>query len=69
MSQVNWSDYDVSGAGAEAAHLQREGAVTRLGRVVEETIVSYQAMGWTAASVLALAAAVALKNSGPVRLT
>ncbi len=57
LSVVNWDDYDLSGNGAEGLKSQRP----KLGRVVEETWVSYTTMGFTAASVLAVAAGVALK--------
>lgn len=60
LSKVDWADFDVSGTGAEQLN---EGAITKIGRVVEETVVSYKAMGLTLASVAAVGAAVALRGS------
>ena len=57
---MDWADYDVAGTGAEKLN---EGAVTKIGRVVEETVVSYRTMALTAASVAAVGAAVALRGS------
>jgi hypothetical protein len=65
LSEVDWSDYDVSGNGAEGLG---EGKTTRIGRVVEETMVSYRTMGLTAVSLLAVAGGLALRNSGRLRL-
>lgn len=65
LSKVDWSDYDLSGNGAEGLG---EGMTTKIGRVVEETTVSYRTMGITVASMLAVAGAVALRNSGRLRL-
>lgn len=48
--------------------LQGEGYVTKLGRVVEESLVSYQTMGLTALSVAAVGAAVALRGRIPLRV-
>lgn len=64
LSKVNWADYKVSGTGAEQLN---DGAVTKLGRVVEETLVSYKTMALTAASVAAVGAAVALRGSRLLR--
>lgn len=64
LSKVDWSDFDVSGSGADRLG---EGAVTRIGRVVEESLVSYQTMGLTALGIAAAGAAVALRN-GAIRL-
>ncbi|KAK5102411.1 hypothetical protein LTR70_000197 [Exophiala xenobiotica] len=66
LSKVNWNDFDVSGMGAE--RLQGEGVVTKLGRVVEETLVSYQTMGLTALSIAAVGVAVALRGGAGLRL-
>lgn len=66
LSKVEWSDYDVSGLGAE--RLQQEGTVTKIGRVVEESVVSYQTMALTAASVLAVGAVFTLRNAGRLRI-
>jgi hypothetical protein len=63
LSTVNWADYDLSGKAAEALKDQR----SNIGRVVEETWVSYTTMGLTAASVLAVAAGLALKVPGRLR--
>ena len=65
-SKVDWSDYNLSGTGAE--RLQGNGAVTKLGRVVEETLISYKTMGMAALSMAAVAGAVALGRSGRIRL-
>jgi len=65
VSKVDWSDYNVSGNGAEGLG---EGKTTKIGRVVEETRVSYRTMGLTALSVLAVAGGIALRNSGRLRL-
>jgi len=66
LSEVNWNDYDVSGKGAES--LKGEHVVSKLGRVVEESVVSYQTMGLTALSLVAVGAAVALRNGASLRL-
>jgi len=66
LSKVNWNDFDVSGMGAE--RLQSEGVVTKIGRVVEETMVSYQTVGLTALSIAAVGAAVALRSGAGLRL-
>jgi hypothetical protein len=65
LSKVDWSDYDLSGNGAEGL---AEGKTTKVGRVVEETMVSYRTMGLTAVSVLAVAGGLALRNSRRLRL-
>ena len=65
LSKVDWSDYDLSGNGAEGLS---EGQTTTIGRVVEETTVSYRTMGFTAVSLLAMAGGLALRNSGRLRL-
>ncbi len=65
VSKVDWSDYNLSGNGAEGLG---EGKTTKVGRVVEETMVSYRTMGLTALSVLAVAGGFALRNSGRLRL-
>ena len=57
LSYVNWNDYDLEGNGAEAL----KSTQPKLGRVVEETMISYKTMGITAASVLAVGAVLALK--------
>lgn len=65
LSKVDWSDYNLSGNGAEGLG---EGKTTQIGRVVEETVVSYRTMGLTAVSLLAVAGGLALRNSGRLRL-
>jgi hypothetical protein len=65
LSKVDWSDYDVSGNGVEGLG---EGKTTKIGRVVEETMVSHRTMGLTAVSLLAVAGGLALRNSGRLRL-
>ena len=65
LSKVDWSDYDLSGNGAEGL---REGQTTKIGRVVEETTVSYRTMGFTAVSLLAVAGGLALRRSRRLRL-
>lgn len=56
ISVVDWNDYDLYG---DAAELFRE-RKSNVGRVVEETLVSYRAMGVLAASLVGLAAALAV---------
>lgn len=63
---MNWEDYNVSGFGAD--RLQEKGVVSNLGRVVEESLVSYQTMGLTALSLAAVGAAVALRSGASLRL-
>lgn len=66
LSKLDWSDYDVSGEGADVL---QEGVLTKIGRVVEESLVSYQTMGVTAfATVVAAGAAVALQRGYGLRL-
>jgi hypothetical protein len=65
LSKVDWSDYNLSGNGAEGLG---EGKTTNIGRVVEETTVSYRTMGFTAVSLLAVAGGIALRHSGRLRL-
>lgn len=66
LSAVDWADFDVSGKSAEK--LQREGRMTQLGRVVEESLVSSRAMGITALSLVAVGAVVALSRGTRLRL-
>jgi hypothetical protein len=58
LSKIDWSDYVVEGKGQERLSA---GATSKLGRVVEETQVSYKTMQWTAigAAALGVGAAVA----------
>lgn len=63
---MNWDDFDVSGTHSEK--LQKDGVATKIGRVVEESLVSYQTMGITALSLAAVGAAVALRNGTGLRL-
>ena len=65
ISNIDWTDYDLSGTNADRLG---EGAVTKLGRVVEESMVSYTTMGWTALSVAAVGAGYALRNSRLIKL-
>ena len=65
LSKVEWGDYNLSGDGATGLG---EEATTKLGRVMEETMVSYKTMGVTALSVAAVAAGLALRSSGRLRL-
>jgi len=64
LSNVEWSDFDVSGTGADRL---TEGQVTKIGRVVEESLVSYRTMGLTALSFAAVGAGVALRSAGRLR--
>ncbi|KAI1623394.1 cyclohexanone monooxygenase [Exophiala viscosa] len=65
LSDVNWSDFDLSGNEAdEVAGRQK----THIGRVVEESVVSYQTMALTALSLAAVGAGIALRNAGRLRL-
>ena len=66
LASVNWSDFDLAGSGADA--LQQEGKVTKIGRVVEESTVSYRTMGLTALSVAAVGVGVVLRATGRLRL-
>ena len=66
LSNVDWSDFDLAGSGAEG--LQDEGRVTKIGRVVEESTVSYRTMGLTAASLAAVGVGVMLRATGRLRL-
>ena len=61
LSKVDWSGYDLSENGAEGLD---EGKTTWIGRVVEETMISYRTMGLTAGSLLTVAGGFALRNSG-----
>ncbi|KIV98102.1 hypothetical protein PV10_01788 [Exophiala mesophila] len=65
LEKVDWSDFNVSGTGAEKFS---NGRTTKIGRVVEESIISYGTMAWTAASIAAVGAGVLLRNSGRLRL-
>jgi hypothetical protein len=65
VSKVDWSDYDVEGEGAEELG---EGAVTELGRVVEETWMSYGTIGLGVLGLAVVAGGVMLRNSGRLRL-
>ena len=65
LSKIDWSDYDVSGRNADKLG---EGATSKLGRVTEETMVSYRTMGLTALSLAAVGAGVALRQTGRLRL-
>ena len=65
LSQVDWSDFDVSGAGADKLLASQ---TTKLGRVVEESVVSYSTLGLTALSVVAIGVGVALRSSGRLRI-
>jgi hypothetical protein len=56
LSRVHWDDFDLSGDGAQGLT-----SSVKLGRVAEETYVSYRAMGFTAVSLLAIGAGLALK--------
>ncbi|KAK5551734.1 hypothetical protein LTR46_010329 [Exophiala xenobiotica] len=64
LSDVDWSDFDLSGRHADELKLKK----THLGRVVEESLVSYQTMGLTALSVAAVGAGIALRHAGRLRL-
>jgi len=66
LSNVDWSDYDLSGSTADKVAGQNS---TYIGRVVEESQVSYRTMGWTALStVAALGVALALRHRQMGRL-
>ncbi|KAL2429410.1 FAD-binding monooxygenase ktnD [Exophiala dermatitidis] len=65
LSQVDWSDYDLSGTDAERLAKKHS---TYLGRVVEETKVSYPTMALTALSLATVGAGVFLRNTGRLRL-
>jgi hypothetical protein len=65
LSKVDWSDYDLGGTAAAGLG---GGKVTTIGRVVEETTVSYRTMALTALSLLAVAGGLALGSSGRLGL-
>jgi len=65
LSQVDWSDFDVSG---QQANRLSGSYKTQLGRVVEESVVSYKTMGLTALSLVAVGAGLAFRNSARLRL-
>ncbi|KAK4942847.1 hypothetical protein LTR10_017423 [Elasticomyces elasticus] len=65
LSNVNWSDFDLSGNEADQVASRQK---THIGRVVEESVVSYQTMGLTALSLAAVCAGIALRNAGRLRL-
>jgi hypothetical protein len=62
LSNIDWSDFDLSGTNSDKS------GETKLGRVVEESVVSYQTMYLTALSVAAIGAGVALRATGRLRL-
>ncbi|KAK5045942.1 hypothetical protein LTR84_008728 [Exophiala bonariae] len=65
LSQVDWSDFDLDGPQAKKLSNSQ---VTHLGRVVEESTVSYQTMGLTALSLAAVGAGLVFRNSARLRL-
>ncbi|OQV04786.1 hypothetical protein CLAIMM_09618 [Cladophialophora immunda] len=65
LSNVDWSDYELSGSSADKVAKQRP---THIGRVVEESQISYQTMGLTALSLAAVGVGVALRHTGRLRL-
>jgi cation diffusion facilitator CzcD-associated flavoprotein CzcO len=65
LSDVNWSDFELSGDEADRVASRQK---THVGRVVEESLVSYQTMGLTALSLAAVGAGIALRNAGRLRL-
>lgn len=56
LSKICWNDFDLSGKGAEGLASSKI-----IGRVVEETYLSYKTLGLTAVSVLAIAGGLAMK--------
>ena len=66
LSRVNWDDYDLNGDGAQDLDTGRS---TKIGRIQEETSVSYRTMGLISAlSLLAVGGAVALRSWGRLRV-
>jgi hypothetical protein len=65
LSKIDWSDYDLEGSGADQVNSQAD---KKIGRVVEETTVSYQTMGLTALGLAAVGVGAMLRNSGRLRL-
>ena len=65
MSSIDWSDFDLSGTNAEQIG---QSGMTKLGRVVEESVVSYQTLGLTALSLATVGLGIALRSSGRLRL-
>jgi hypothetical protein len=64
LSNIDWTDFDLSGPNADALG---NGGSTKLGRVVEESMVSYQTMGLTALSLATVGLGVVLRNTGRLR--
>ena len=65
LSKVNWADYTLSGSSAETLEASKQ---TKIGRVVEETIVSYQSMGIGAVLAAGAVGATFLARTGRLRL-
>jgi hypothetical protein len=65
LSNIDWSDFDLSGTNSDKLG---KGGMTKLGRVVEESMVSYHTMGLTALSLATVGVGVALRASGRLRL-
>jgi hypothetical protein len=62
---VDWSEYDLSGSSAEKLAGQKP---TYIGRVVEESQVSYKSMGLAALSFAAVGVAALLRQRQAGRL-
>jgi hypothetical protein len=64
LSKIDWKDYELEGSGADVVSKGEK----HLGRVQEETSVSYQTLGLTALGVAAVGVGAVLRNSGRLRL-
>ncbi|KAH7080859.1 cyclohexanone monooxygenase [Paraphoma chrysanthemicola] len=65
LSQVEWSDYDVTGTGADELNTSK---ITKLGRVVEEPLLSDATLGLTILSAAALVAGITYRYAGRLLL-
>jgi hypothetical protein len=66
LSKIDWNDFDFEGAGAK--ELEAREASKHLGRVREETFLSYQTLGLTALGLATVGVGALLKSSGRLRL-
>ena len=64
LATVNWNDFDLVGYGAEQLEKKK---TTRVGRVMEESIISYKTLGISMVSMAAIAGGLAITGT-PKRL-